>query len=236
MRQNVVRIGREVAEACREAGFFVSLALKSLRFWHRDPPILTVADLAKFAEARAKFVSQITLFGYIKARAGTRYTLLFTDDIYAKSINIAKWEIYLSCLGDIAVFLAARIGSRTGASVEEVRAMALHMVDVILTGEEIPADRPQGFADIHTKFQERAQIAQWADCADGEAAFMGSIAALTEWAPIADELKSLDQRIVRNSIRFKWKQVRDQVDVLLDPDAVIADWRAGGRATVEVAN
>ncbi|MDH3335917.1 MAG: hypothetical protein OEL50_04660, partial [Rhodospirillaceae bacterium] len=63
------------------------------------------------------------------------------------------------------------------------------------------------------------------ECAVGESAFYPSLAALVEWAPIADELKALDEEIVRNSMRFKWKKVRDDLDQLLDADAVMADWR-----------
>ena len=61
-----------------------------------------------------------------------------------------------------------------------------------------------------------------------EGPLAGSLDALIEWAPIADELKILDEAIVRNSMRFKWKKVRDQFEKLIDADAVLADWRAGG--------
>jgi hypothetical protein len=52
-----------------------------------------------------------------------------------------------------------------------------------------------------------------------------SPSALVEWAPIADELKDYDVDIVKNSMRFKWKRIRDQFETLLDADAVLADWR-----------
>ena len=28
------------------------------------------------------------------------------------------------------------------------------------------------------------------------------------WAPVKDELKELDEEIVRNSVRFRWQEVR----------------------------
>jgi hypothetical protein len=59
----------------------------------------------------------------------------------------------------------------------------------------------------------------------GDAAFQGSLSALVEWAPIADELKIQDVDVVKNSMRFKWKKVRDQFETLLDADAVFDDWR-----------
>ena len=202
------------------------MALKALRFWHRPPPVLTLSDLVAFAETRSKFVSQITLFGYIKTRAGTRYGSLMEDDTFANSVNIAKWEIYLACLCDMAAYAAARVGRHPSAAQSEIRALAIHLVDTATKHEEIPVERPQGFDDIRSAFAARAQATNWSDDMIGEAAFRGSLAALVEWAPIADELKLNDVDIVKNSMRFRWKKVRDEFETLLDADAVFADWRA----------
>ena len=225
MIQKFGKIGEELREGLKEAGFFISLALRAFKFWRKDPPILNVVDLTRFADTRAKFATQTTLFGYIKTRAGTRYTVLFTDEEYARSINIAKWEIYLASLSDISVFVSATIGARSNASNDEMASLALHVFNNVLDNEEIPKERPQGFDDVREPFSARVKTTSWDECAAGESAFYPSLAALVEWAPIADELKALDEEIVRNSMRFKWKKVRDDLDQLLDADAVMADWR-----------
>ena len=67
----------------------------------------------------------------------------------------------------------------------------------------------------------------------GDAAFQSSLSALVYWALIADELKIDDVAIVKNSMRFRWKKVRDQFDTLLDADAVLADWREQNRLRPE---
>jgi hypothetical protein len=201
------------------------MALKALCFWRRPPPVLTLPDLVAFAETRAKFVAQTTLYGYIKTRAGTRYVSLMEDDIFANSVNIAKWEIYLACLCDLAAYAAASVGRQQQAPPDEIRALAIHLVDTAIASEEIPAERPQGFDDIRTTFTARAQATDWAGDMSGDAAFHGSLSALVEWAPIADELKINDVLIVKNSMRFKWKKVRDQFETILDADAVLASWR-----------
>ena len=48
----------------------------------------------------------------------------------------------------------------------------------------------------------------WAAAAAGEAAFAGSAADLVRVAPVAEEFKALDRPIVRNSMRFRWREVR----------------------------
>jgi len=40
--------------------------------------------------------------------------------------------------------------------------------------------------------------------------FNNSAIALYEWSPIADELKSLDRKIVLNSISLKWGLMKDE--------------------------
>jgi len=62
--------------------------------------------------------------------------------------------------------------------------------------------------------------------AHGETAFDNSLDSLVHWAPVADELKINDVEIVRYSMRFRWKKVRDQFNEILEPEAVRADWRA----------
>jgi hypothetical protein len=217
---------KEVLLAFREAAYFVGLALKGLCFWRKPPPVTTPAELRGFIESRAKAVTQVTLFGYLKTRAGTRYTSLFEDDVFANSISIAILEIYLAALSDLTVFAAARVGRDAGASAEEIRSLALCLHNNILTDEEIPEYRPQGFDAARSAFSERVADVPWPDMAQGEAAFRGSLAALVEWAPVAPELKSRDTEIVETSMRFRWKAVRDQFAEILDASAVMAAWRA----------
>ena len=220
---------RKVLLAFREAAFFVWLALKALCFWRKPPPVTTPAELRGFVESRAKAVTQITLFGYLKTRAGTRYTSLFEDDVFANSISIAILEIYLVALSDLTIFAAARVGRDAGAGAEETRSLAVCLYNDVLADEEIPEFRPQGFDAARRTFSERAAGVPWPEMAQGEAAFRGSLAALVEWAPVAPELKSQDTEIVKTSMRFKWKAVRDQFVDILDAPAVISAWRAEQR-------
>lgn len=216
----------KLKEAVKETARYLFIALKKLRFWRRDPPVTTCRELVDFVETRSKFIAQITLYGYIKTRAGTRYTSLFENDVFIESINIAKWEIYLSCLCDLAIYAAAMTG-RAAANTAEIEALATYIVNTATLGEEIPAQRPQGFGDIRAAFASRARLTQWSEISEGENAFHASPESLVEWAPIADELKTFDVTIVKNSMRYKWKRVRDQLIQLLDADSVLADWRSG---------
>ena len=51
-------------------------------------------DLQKFIQQRSAHVTQTTLYGYLKTRIGVKFTAMVEDDVFSKSINIAKWNIY----------------------------------------------------------------------------------------------------------------------------------------------
>ncbi|NQU72068.1 MAG: esterase [Rhodospirillales bacterium] len=229
---------RRLHEAYQETMRYVVMALKALMFWRRSPPIDTVDGLIQFVETRSKFVAQTTLYGYIRTRVGTRFISFMEDDVFASSVDLAKWEIYLACLSDLAIYATAVLGRNAGAHADatahdsdELRDIAIRIMESALANEPSPADRPpadrpNGFDDSRRAFGERARSTAWGDMANGEEAFSGSLAALVEWAPVADELKIHDVEIVRFSIRFRWKTVRDQLKDTLDADAVLTDWRA----------
>ena len=212
--------------AFKETATYLFMAFKALYFWRREPPVATVAQLVAYVETRSKFVAQFTLFGYIKTRAGTRYVSLYEDPLFAKSVNIAKWEIYLACLCDMAIYTTAGIGRKAVARPGDLEALAIYIVDSVTMAEEIPAERTQGFGDIRAAHAARARATAWNQIEPGEGPFEASLSALVEWSPIADELKVHDVEIVRNSMRFKWKKIRDQFERSIDADAVLADWRS----------
>ena len=61
-------------------------------------------DLRKFIQEKSALVSQHTLYGYVKTRIGTRFVMMFNDEQFAKSVDIAKWNIYMVSLQDLSFF------------------------------------------------------------------------------------------------------------------------------------
>ena len=191
------------------------------------PPIDTLESLKSFLDSRSAFVAQETLYGYIKTRSGTRHVQLFTDDLFVSSINIAKWRLYIACLSDLSVYAGAVIAARTRAADDEVTALMTVCQTGVLDAHGNPAGADGGFAEAAAALPERLARTRFLSVPDNETAFEESPEALVYWAPIAEELKVLDAEIVRNSIRFKWRHVREQFRGALQADAVMAAWRAG---------
>ena len=61
----------------------------------------------------------------------------------------------------------------------------------------------------------------WNQLGDDDTAFSESPAAVVRWAPVVENLKELDEDIVKNSVRFRWNEVRRDLRTHLDAEAVL---------------
>ena len=66
-------------------------------------------NLQNFIQERSAHVTQTTLYGYLKTRIGTRYAIMVEDEKFAESINIAKWNIYVSAISDLTFYVFSYI-------------------------------------------------------------------------------------------------------------------------------
>lgn len=174
----------------------------------RQGPIDTLEALASFLDKRASFVAQSSLYGYLRTRAGMRYPELFHDDPFVAAINIAKWHLWLDCLSDIAVHAGARLAQHAPRERPRVAQAMIAVVDGILERTGTPAEAGGDFAAHAARVRSRVARTDWLAMGEDEAAFSDSPASLVRWAPVKDDLKELDEEIVRNSVRFRWQEVR----------------------------
>ena len=66
--------------------------------------IKSLYDLENFIQTKSAWVSQVTLYSYLKTRMGTKYVLHFDNDVFMSSVNLAKWNIYSVALQDLTFF------------------------------------------------------------------------------------------------------------------------------------
>jgi hypothetical protein len=200
-------------------GFWSSLLQKSV-LRKRATRIADRAALQRFLETRANLVAQTTLYGYLRTRAGMRYPRLFDDDVFVRSINIAKWQLWLACLADLAVFSGGLL-ARRGARPQAVGELMRGVVEAVLQANGTPPDAGDGFAAGVQHVRARVALCDWRSVPDDDTPFYESPAALVRYAPILEELMQLDAPIVRNSVRFGWQDVRRELRRDLDAAAVL---------------
>ena len=66
--------------------------------------IKNLDELETFIQTKSAWVTQVTLYNYLKTRMGTRYVLHFENDKFMGSVNLAKWNIYAVALQDLTFF------------------------------------------------------------------------------------------------------------------------------------
>lgn len=187
----------------------------------REEAVTDRAGLKYFLETRASYVAQTSLYGYLRTRAGMIYPQLFDDDAFVGSINIAKWQMWLACLSDLSVYAGGLLARGSPALAPKVGALLQDVVTVILNDTGIPADAGGEFAVYASQVQARLASCDWARVTDDEKAFSESPSALMRWAPVVENLKELDEEIVRNSVRFRWQEIRRELRRQLDSEAVL---------------
>ncbi len=209
-------------------------ALRShfLRPRKRLEPIEDLDALVDFIDGRSSLVSQTSLYGYIKTRAGTRFPELFENDLFLKSINIAKWQIWCACVSDLAVYTGRLIFE---AHPENEKVCQLMRVAVTRIAERtgVPDDAGQDFPSAVNQMINQFDDAQFSQLDDLEAIFRKSGDALVHWSPIVDELKVLDEDIVRNSIRFRWQEPRRDLRAVLKIDSIMSSGIGQARTTID---
>lgn len=180
------------------------------------------AELGRFLESRANYVAQFSLNGYLRTRAGVRFPELFDNDEFVASIKQATWHMWLACVSDLAVYSGLLILQRTNTSPDVVRRLMQSVLDKLLASHGTPEDAGPDFGAHAERVRARLAQCDWSGLADDESAFTESPEALVRYAPVIDELKALDAPIVRNSVRFRWQEIRRELRRALNAEALLA--------------
>ena len=142
---------------------------------------------------------------------GTRYVLHFDNDEFIGSVNLAKWNIYSTALQDLTFFVFSylKVNFNYG-DLDRSKEIFLKILD-----DEISNKMPLDIIDQARKdFDHRLLNINW-DTHYTDLPFNPSALSLYKWAPIAEELKTLDRKIVLNSMILKWDVIKQEFQNLV---------------------
>jgi len=168
--------------------------------------IKDISDLTSFIQKKSAWVSQVTLYNYLKTRMGTKWVLHFDDEIFLASINKAKWNIYSVALQDLTFYSLSYLN--VFCNYQDMD-KANDIYDEILTKETENGMPKEIIEHAKKKFTERLKKVDW-NVYYKSWPFNESALALYEWAPVAEELKTLDRKIVLNSMILKWDNIKEE--------------------------
>ena len=163
-------------------------------------------DLKSFIQERSAHVTQTTLYGYIKTRIGTRYAMMFEDEIFLKSINLAKWNIYMAALSDCTLYVFSYLIDKKNLKQNDAQEVFMEIIE----NEKNNGLDDTLFEATKIEFNQRLKEVDLKNYHLNNP-FKNSGLSLYRWSPIADNLKVLDKEIVLNSIKLKWNLVENDL-------------------------
>ena len=143
---------------------------------------------------------------------GTKYVLHFDNEKLLGSINKAKWNIYSIALQDLTFFSFSYL--YVYSNYQELN-QAKKIYENILDDETLNGMPVEVIEKSKKSFDTRLQKIDWKTHYNS-LPFNDSALALYEWAPIADELKILDRKIVLNSMILKWDNIKKEFEKLIN--------------------
>ena len=173
--------------------------------------IKNLDDLEDFIQKKSAWVSQVTLYNYLKTRMGTKWVLHFDDEKFLDSINQAKWNIYSIALQDLTLYTLSFLN--VFHNYKET-SKAIDIYENILNNELQNGMPEEIILKAKEKFVQKLKKIDW-ETYYNSWPFNDSALALYEWAPIADNLKELDRKIVLNSMILKWDNIKDEFAKLI---------------------
>ena len=173
--------------------------------------IKNLDELEHFIQTKSAWVTQVTLYSYLKTRMGTRYVLHFDDDVFMSSLNIVKWNIYYVVLQDLTFFTFSYL--KVNFNYQDIN-QAKDIFSKILDDEISNKMPPDIIEKAKKSFNERFENLNW-EIYYKDLPFNPSALSLYKWAPIAEELKTLDRKIVLNSMILKWDIIRKEFKDLI---------------------
>ena len=165
----------------------------------------SIDSIKIFIQERSAHVTQTTLYGYVKTRIGSRYALMIEDSVFSDSINIAKWNIYMSALTDCTFYVFSYLIDKKNLQQNDAEKIFISIIEE----EKKNGLEENLYEETLKKFNNRISDIDWSNYHKNDP-FQNSGKSLYYWSPISDELKILDKEIVINSIKLKWNLVKNE--------------------------
>jgi hypothetical protein len=131
--------------------------------------------------------------------------MMFEDEVFLKSINLAKWNIYMDALADCTLYVFSYLIDKKNLKHND----ALEVFAGIIENEKSNGLEDELFEKSKLKFNQKLKEIDWKKY-HTDNPFKNSGLSLLKWSPIAENLKILDKEIVLNSIKLKWNLVENE--------------------------
>jgi len=195
---------------------FILEKFSTFEIFQGKDSLSNLKNVIEFVNKNASFVSQVTLYPYIKTRAGTQHPKLFENQKFLTSLRISRWYIFMACVNDMSIFISHLCSKEQNYN----KKFSLKLASLI-SSEVFKKIEQTDIDDEEFKKSIKFLIRYYNDSKlrknkATETFFRRSADELVKWVPVSEEFKKQDQIILRNSIKFRWIPIRKQIMKNLD--------------------
>jgi hypothetical protein len=198
------------------------------RLFRPQPPVCDRQTLADFIDAQSAFITQKGIYEYSRARAGHYAKVLFAEQGFAHSVELARWQAYPLGLSMVGEMVEGVLASQAG---DQRRKILDQLITVVLgVFDRYPVPPSIGEA---AWLEARRELAHRLDLVGGHAPkqVMDIPEPLAEayfaMMPIHEKLRGRDFATTRNYLRVCLCNIHDELIARIDATAVRQALSAG---------
>ena len=187
--------------------------------------LVKLDQVIDYIDKNSSFVSQVTLYPYLKTRAGTQHPKLFENEKFLNSLRISRWHIYISCVNDMSIFIASICAKDYDYSNIKAYKLAKYLSTTIF--KKIKQNDIDD-SEFHLSVKNISKIYKGLilnQITKREVLFKKSADDLIKWVPVSEQFKKEDETILRNSINFRWIPIRKEVHQNIDTNEINKQWK-----------
>jgi hypothetical protein len=179
--------------------------------------------LAEGLRAGAAFLSQGSVYSYLRARTLLAGPKLFDNDDFVFALDICKWEGFASAAQDLILILEGDLRSYDLGDKARLPDTLVALYEATLALEPIPSHRAEeGWGDLVAAFRQRVEQAVDNPPRNADEICTGTARVLMKHAPVEDPIRELDLPMVQNNVAFRFVDYKRRMRRDFDFPAVAA--------------
>jgi hypothetical protein len=173
--------------------------------------------------AGAAFLSQGSVYSYLRARTLLAAPKLFDNDDFVFALEICKWEGFASAAQDLILILEGDLRGHDLGERARLPATLVTLYQAALALEPVPAHRAaSGWDDLVAAFRQRVEQAVDNPPRNVEEICAGTARILMAHAPVEEPIRVSDLPMVENNVAFRFVDYKRRMRRDFDYSAVAA--------------
>jgi hypothetical protein len=171
----------------------------------RRPKVSDWEGAAEAIRAGAAFLTQGSVYSYLRARTLLAGPKLFSNDDFVFALEICKWEGFASAAQDLIIILEGDMRDLDLGDRARLPDTLVELYETTLALEPVPSHRADsGWSDLVARFRLRVTEAINNPPKTADEVSPGTAGIIMKHAPVEDPIRAADLPMVQNNIAFRF--------------------------------